>query len=94
MKRIPACKFLNGTSNNIVMDLFIKITGETAGNLFHACPYYGEIKITNMTANSGQFFSLYSEGYYRTFLKFYDDVDDNLFTLNLYSDVKSDLKVF
>jgi len=74
-----------------MIDMFKKIMGPNAASIFHPCPFHGDLKILNISANSREFFSVYPEGYYKSIIKFHDDVDENIFTLNVYSNVKSNL---
>jgi hypothetical protein len=75
------CGFLNGTSNNIATKwLFGQYINSLPKGALHSCPYQ-TLKLYNMTTDMGALMSTFPFGIYKALARFYDDVDDNMFTL-------------
>jgi hypothetical protein len=74
------CGFLNGTHDNVAAKwLFGQFVKSLPKGTFHACPYK-TIKFCNMTADIGSLMSTFPLGIYKSIARFYDDLDDNMFT--------------
>jgi len=92
VKKIPACAVVNGTVSNPLLQMLKNMAGPSLDPIFKPCPYFGEVKVMNITADLKELSYIYSEGTYKTILRFYDNLDENLLTLVLYAYVKSGLK--
>lgn len=51
--------------------------------IIHPCPYFGMLKLTNMTIVPRQQVIQFPKGYYKSIIKLFDTKDDNIATATL-----------
>jgi len=91
LKGIPACAFVNGSATNPLLQI-LKRTTANLEPIMRPCPYFGELKLMNITSDLKELHYIYSEGTYRSRIKFYDNLDDNIYTLTVFNYMKSGMK--
>jgi hypothetical protein len=75
------CGVLNGTSQNILLNyLMNEIKDSMPLGFFHPCPYSGSTKAFNVSTNPPPEATMFLQGFYRAIYRFYDGIDDNIFT--------------
>jgi Protein of unknown function (DUF1091) len=83
------CEFLNGTQSSIARKYFLDMFKKSLPiGFLHPCPYFGEVKLINMPMNLVPQSTQFLTGTYRSFVKFYDDKDDNIIRLTTVSEAK------
>jgi len=92
LKNIAACAFVNGSASNPLLQL-LKRTNENLEPIMRPCPYFGELKLLNITADIKELHYIYPEGTYKSIIKFYDNLDDNIYTLTIFTYMKSAMKI-
>jgi Protein of unknown function (DUF1091) len=86
---LDICGFFNGTENNPVSKFFFyTIKDSLPKDIIHPCPLIGELKGYNMTLNSLPQALQLLMGSYRAVVRFYDEKDENIVTMNLFFDLK------
>ncbi|CRK94400.1 CLUMA_CG007907, isoform A [Clunio marinus] len=75
------CGFLNGTDENALTKWMIRNVSETkvGKRIVHPCPYFGSIRIANMTVEnvmSAQFL----KGQYKMLFRMFDEKDNDIIT--------------
>lgn len=79
-KTVNFCGFLNGTDQNVLAKWIIDSIAETLPfGLLHPCPYFGEIRIFNLSVIN-DLVAQFLKGHYRVKLRLFDDEDDNILT--------------
>ncbi|CRK94398.1 CLUMA_CG007905, isoform A [Clunio marinus] len=74
------CGFLNGTDKNVLTKWMISTVSKTVGKrIVHPCPYFGPIRIVNMTAEN-EMSAQFIKGYYKMTFIMFDDIDNNIIT--------------
>ncbi|KAG5683513.1 hypothetical protein PVAND_012787 [Polypedilum vanderplanki] len=85
---VNLCDFMSGKDNSIIMQ-FVKeiLTKFGADNLFHPCPYLGEVNASNITLDKDNTLKIRSfkppDGFYRVQGRFYGPKDSNMFTISV-----------
>lgn len=75
---------MSGNENNIAAKWFFELYAKSFPKSFlHPCPFLGELKAYNITADTKKLISTFFTGQYRSTTRFYDEEDDNIFTLIL-----------
>jgi len=92
LKGIPACAFVNGTVTNPFLQVMKKMCGPALEPILKPCPFYGELKVMNITVDLRDFYYIFPEGTYKNIIKFHDDLDDNIITFTVISYLKSGMK--
>lgn len=84
---IDVCSYLNGTMNNILASAFYDAFSKTVPKEYiHPCPYFGYYVATNLTPSTNAMALQFLSGKYQVTARFYDDIDDNIFTFKAYTD--------
>lgn len=97
---VDACGFLNGSLNNILASSFYDAFAKTVPKEYiHPCPYFGYHIGKNLTPVVTSMALQFLSGKYQVTARFYDDIDDNIFTVNGNTDFydarsKKDIKLF
>lgn len=60
------CSFMNGDFQNVFHTMLVDIMRQSAPQLFHKCPYKGDIKVYNMTLDLDKLKFIFPSGIYRT----------------------------
>jgi len=92
LKNIAACAFVNGSLTNPLISVLKKIGGKALEPVMKPCPYFGEVKVMNLTLDMNDFYYVFPEGTYKTKIKLHDDRDDNIFTFTAIAYLKSGMK--
>lgn len=83
---VDVCQFLNGTQNNLLVELILKLAGDSISkNFIHPCPYYGLHVANNMTMvgkNQKNELAQFPNGYYRFTAHVFNKQDDDIITFN------------
>jgi Protein of unknown function (DUF1091) len=75
------CEFVNGTDNNVATKYFIDLYSKSLPPGFvHPCPYFGEVKLNNISVNAAPQSIQFLTGIYKCKTRFFDDKDDNIIT--------------
>jgi hypothetical protein len=82
---IDGCAFLNGTDNNnpIARWFVDMITDSVPRGFYHPCPYSGELKAYNVTLKFTNLISQFPKGSYKTTVRAFNKLDDNIITMKL-----------
>jgi len=91
LKNIAACAFVNGSLTNPLLQM-LKRTTKNLDEILKPCPYYGDLKVMNITADIKELHYIWPEGTYRSRIKFYDNLDGNIYTLTIFTYLKSGMK--
>lgn len=81
---VDVCRFMNGTQNNLLAELILKLAGDSIPkHIIHPCPYYGMSVANNMTMGLNQITELaqFPNGYYRFTARVFNKYDDNIATI-------------
>lgn len=80
---VEICKFMNGTDNkNPFMWWILNMIEKTIPKrLLHACPYDGLFDAINITLLPNARVLQFLRGYYRTYIRFFDEKDGNIVTV-------------
>lgn len=85
LPNVEGCKILQGMKT-IPLLLGIKELLESSdGNIFSACSSTGEIAMANFTLANSSIVKLWPSGEFKTVVKFYDKIDDNIFNVTFLS---------
>lgn len=82
---LSLCGYLNGTDslNPIMKWAYNMMEQSLPKEIIHPCPYYGIIKLMNMTIVPRQQVIQFPKGYYKSIIKLFDTKDDNIATATL-----------
>lgn len=80
---IDVCEFLSGVNTNIATKWWFDMISEALPpGVLHECPYLGVSKFENIYVNASQFLiSQFFVGNYKSTMTFFDDQDENGFTI-------------
>jgi len=92
LKNIAVCAFLNGTVTNPFLKVLKKMCGPALEPILKPCPYFGEMKLMNISVDLKDFYYIFPEGTYKNIIRIHDDLDDNILTLTVISYLKSGMK--
>lgn len=82
------CEFFDGSNKNVASKWFFDLYSKSLDkSIIHPCPFSGELKSYNITADSNLLKSTFFTGQYRSSLRFFDEFDDNIFTLLMSMDL-------
>lgn len=74
------CGFFNGTDQNMAIKWLVgQYKASLPKGFLQPCPFK-EIKAYNLTTDMNSLMSNFFRGNYRAALRFYDDIDDNIFS--------------
>lgn len=93
-KKLEWCSIMDGSEKNPLINFIIDQTRETCGNLYHTCPYDGELNLINVTADGNKYdrkSQVFPDGIYRNDLYVFKD-DLQMFKLSIGYEVKTGLK--
>jgi hypothetical protein len=77
-------QFLNGTENNIIAKWMIDSVAESLpADLIHPCPYFGRLRMINITLDVTNIAMQFLKGSYITSVRLFDKKDENIVTFNL-----------
>jgi Protein of unknown function (DUF1091) len=84
------CETLNGTDSNPIANWAIEaISHAVPKGFFHPCPYIGQFTVRNVSIATVPVFSQFLSGRYKTFIRVFDESDDNILTLQLETEMKT-----
>jgi hypothetical protein len=79
-----ACAFLNGTDKNPIAKWFLDMVSDSVPKgFYHPCPYFGELRAYNVTLKITNLFSQFPKGSYKTTIRTFDKIDENMITFKL-----------
>lgn len=85
---IAVCSFLNGSEGNAPLKWLLDLHRDTLPNDFiHPCPYFGIFAADNITIIPHSWMPQFFSGEYKSSLRIYDRVDDNIFTFLSETDI-------
>ena len=91
-KKQEWCDFMDGKTKNLYLSHTIAQINSSAPNLFHKCPYEGDVEVKNLTVDDQKAFSVFPEGIYKTSVLVFETSVEPSFSLNIISQVKSAIK--
>lgn len=77
---VSICQYLNGTDGvNPILKWAVNMVERSFPKEFlHPCPYIGMHKILNLTIVPLQQVIQFPKGYYKSILRFFDEIDDRI----------------
>ena len=89
---IEWCDIMAGKSTHLFMTQVINQVKDSVPNLFHKCPYEGDLEVQNMTINDAEAFDVFPEGFYKFSMYVLDKSENEFLGVNITLQVKSHIK--
>jgi len=91
---IEFCGIMEGVDANPLIKNIVHMLNETAPQLFHKCPYEGQIVVTNATIQVEKSLIAFPSGIYCTELNSFDDKKKQVMAVKLTAELKNGFNFF
>lgn len=81
---IPWCKVVDGMKFIPLFDLLLNEAKVMGDDLLEVCHRIGDLKATNVSFSNSTFVSKWPSGDYKVEIRFYDDADADIFSVNFF----------
>lgn len=72
-------------STTFILENIVNFLKGFDSNVLNSCSVTGEMKMSNLTLDNSTFVLMWPTGDYQTKIRFYDQIDDNIFNVTCFN---------
>ena len=91
-KKLEWCEIMDGKSTHLFVTQTISQLKGIVPNLYHKCPYEGDVDVRNLTLDDSKAFQIFPQGFYLFSMYVFDGKENEFFGVNATLQVKSHIK--